>query len=165
MNDKQLARVNISVEVDHGDSKAKTTLPMRLLVLAKLSNDNNSSTLTKRCKVNFTKRNFNTNMKAISPTVSFTATNTLSKKCDDLPVSLAFKHMKDFHPEAIVNNVPELKRLHEMRKNLKNVKNHLLNNPNLRTYLETLYQSSEQRTQLTQEIKQLSSSQYNQEVL
>ena len=79
--------------------------------------------------------------------------NVISKTSDTLPIHLYFEHINDFSPEAIVCNVPELNRLFLLRKNIKNLKANILNNPALRNSLETIYQDKERISSLKAELK------------
>ena len=67
-------------------------------------------------------------------------------------VNLDFKSMRDFHPEQIAQNVPELRALLAMRNLLRDLKSNLLDDSAFRRELETILRgenlSAELRTRL-----------------
>ncbi len=60
-------------------------------------------------------------MRNIAPAVSMRVPNMLEDTGTDLPVTLHFEKMSDFEPAAIVEQVPELKRLLEIRNILRDL--------------------------------------------
>ena len=74
------------------------------------------------------------------------------EKDSNLAVNLRFKHLSDFGPEAIVEQVPELKRLLDLRKALTALKGPLGNVPAFKRKMQALLNDNAQRERLTKEL-------------
>ncbi|MBI0151364.1 type VI secretion system contractile sheath small subunit, partial [Bifidobacterium sp. M0353] len=74
----------------------------------------------------------------------------------EIPVNLEFKSMKDFHPEQIVQQVPELKSLLAMRNLLRDLKSNILDNAVLRKELEKILQDKNLSDELRKELEAIS---------
>ena len=84
-------------------------------------------------------------------------TNKLSgKDNDELNVDLSFDSLNDFSPDSIVNKVPELKKLLELREALTAVKGPLGNVPAFRARLTELLENDESREKLLEELNLVS---------
>jgi type VI secretion system protein ImpB len=71
---------------------------------------------------------------------------------DNLPVSLKFESLRDFEPDAIVEKVPELKEIIELRNALKALKGPLGNVPDFRKKLQALVSDEGMRSKLLAEL-------------
>ena len=69
-----------------------------------------------------------------------------------MTVSLKIKEMKDFTPDAIVDQVPELRELIALRDALKALKGPLGNIPDFRKKLQEIIQNDETRAKLLAEL-------------
>ena len=69
-----------------------------------------------------------------------------------LSINLKFKKLSDFGPDAIVEQVPELRQLMELRKALTALKGPLGNVPAFRRKIQSLLQDEATRTQLLSEL-------------
>jgi type VI secretion system protein ImpB len=67
-------------------------------------------------------------------------------------VKLEFKTLADFNPEGVVNQVPELKKLLELRNALAALKGPLGNTPAFRKKIQQLLGDETQRTKLMAEL-------------
>ena len=61
--------------------------------------------------------------------------------------------MKDFRPESIVEQVPQLKKVMDLRNALLSLKGPLGNIPSLRKKIQAIVEDEGKRKQLAQEIK------------
>ena len=86
--------------------------------------------------------NFNEVLENISPRLDLTVPDTL-KGDSGLKIELNFKNFADFHPEAIVDQVPRLKKLLEARQQLRDLLAKLDGNDELDDLLERVVQNSE----------------------
>jgi type VI secretion system protein ImpB len=100
------------------------------------------------------KDNFDDVLKAQNVKVDITVPNKLSKgeEEEEMGVSLNFESMKDFSPEAIVKNSPELNKLLELREALGTLKGPLSNIPAFRKKLQELVKDDAAREKLLKEI-------------
>ena len=67
-------------------------------------------------------------------------------------VSLKFESMKDFNPESIAKNTPELNRLLELRESLTALKGPLSNIPEFRKKIQELIKDDKTRELLLKEL-------------
>jgi len=85
--------------------------------------------------------------------VSLNVADKLSGEANaELPVKLEFKSMRDFEPEGIVAQVPELKRLLELRDALTALKGPMSSRRGFRKLLEGLLSDDAGRERLMKEL-------------
>lgn len=146
-------RVNIVYRPATGEAKEEVELPLKLLVLGDFTGQPEDQPLEKREPVEIDKDNFNSVLKAHGIGLNLIVPNKLSGKPDeDLKVKLNIESMKDLEPEAIANQVPELKRLLELREALKSLKGPMSNIPEFRKKIQELIKDENTRNQLLKEI-------------
>jgi type VI secretion system protein ImpB len=122
-------------------------------VMGDFTGSQDNRPLEKREPVNVDKDNFNEVLKAQKIALNFSVPNRLTaEQCDELRVSLKAETMKDFAPEAIVEQVPELKRLLELREALRALKGPLSNVPEFRKKIQALIKDDDARQRLLAEI-------------
>ena len=109
--------------------------------------------LEERKPINIDKDNFNDVMKAMNLKVSFGAKNVLVKEEGaEVPVTLQFKHVNDFGPEAVVQQVPELNKLLQLRNALLALKGPLGNVPGFRKKIMDIMADDAARDKLLKEL-------------
>jgi type VI secretion system protein ImpB len=84
--------------------------------------------------------------------VTIAVPNKLSEEGGDMPVSLKLQTLQDFTPEGIVNQIPELKQLLELRAALTALKGPLGNSGAFRKKIQNLLGDEAQRTRLINEL-------------
>ena len=123
-------RVNIVYRPATGDAQEEVELPLKLLVIGDFTGRTDDRMLEDREPINIDKDNFNDVLKGQQLGVSITVPNKLSENPEDeMAVNLRFDSLKDFGPEAIAEQTPELKKLLELRKALGSLKGPLSNIP------------------------------------
>jgi type VI secretion system protein ImpB len=65
-----------------------------------------------------------------------------------MPVKLSFQSMKDFEPDAVATQVPELAQLLKLRESLKALKGPLSNIPDFRKKVQEVVKDDAARAQL-----------------
>ncbi len=73
-----------------------------------------------------------------SPSVNLSVENTLAGDGSEDNVSLSFRSMKDFEPEQVARQIPQLKAMLAMRNLLRDLKANLLDNQAFRKELEKI---------------------------
>lgn len=151
-NEVPKARVNIKLDLHTGGAQKKVELPLKLMVMGDYSNGKESRPLSERSKVNINKNNFDSVLAEFSPSLKLAVENTLVGDNSETSVELNFQSMKDFEPEQIARQVPELRALLAMRNLLRDLKSNLLDNATFRQELERILKddalSNELRTEL-----------------
>ncbi|MFW6271572.1 MAG: type VI secretion system contractile sheath small subunit [Desulfosalsimonas sp.] len=146
-------RVNIVYKSSTGDAEQDVELPLKQLVLGEFTDKFSDLRLEDRKATSINKDNFNDVLSAYEVSAEMTVENKLADDPDaEMKISLDFKTMRDFEPEAIANKVPELKKLIELRNALLALKGPLSNIPEFRKKIQQLIEDDSQRKQLFAEL-------------
>ena len=111
------SRVNISIS-DRLRGGAEPELPFRMLVMGDYTLKDDDSPIDERKVHNISKSNFDSVMQSFNLSLDFSVKDKLTGT-GETPVSLKFGNLKDFRPEAIAQQVPELQKLLELRNAMK----------------------------------------------
>ena len=132
-------RINIVYKPATGNAQAEIELPLKLMVLGDFTGRADSTPLEERKSINIDKDNFNDVMRAHNLAVDINVKNTLTGvEGDQMGTSLKFGTLKDFEPEAVANQVPELKNMLELRAALVGLRSPLGNVPAFKKKLEKI---------------------------
>ena len=101
---------------------------------------------------NVDKDNFDTVMKRVGPELSLKVDNVLVNDDSQIEASLKFSSMKDFEPEAIVEQVEPLKKLVETRNQLKVLLSKADRSRDLEKLLKEVLQSADTINALSDEL-------------
>ncbi|MGH7987402.1 MAG: type VI secretion system contractile sheath small subunit [Candidatus Binataceae bacterium] len=148
-------RVNIVYRPATGDAKEEVELPLKLLVIGDFNLKPDQTAVEDRKPVNIDKDNFNEVLKAQKLTLDLAVPNQLDKKADAnaaIAVKLSFDSIRDFEPDAIVDKVPELKKIIDLREALKALKGPLSNIPEFRRKVQDLVKDEGVRQRLLAEL-------------
>ena len=146
-------RINIVYRPATGDVKEDVELPLKMLVMGDFTGKPDDRALEKRDPINIDKDNFNEVLKAHGLGFNLTVPHRLSGKQDEeTTVKIHVKSIKDFDPESIVNQVPELKRLLELREAMRSLRVPLANVPEFRKKVQELVKDETTRKQLLKEM-------------
>ncbi|MIE71839.1 type VI secretion system contractile sheath small subunit [Salmonella enterica subsp. diarizonae] len=132
------ARINLKLDLHTGGAGKKTEIPLKLLVAGDFSNGQESAPLSEREKVDVNKNNLDAIISEYSPKINLTVKNTLADDGSEDNISLAFRSMKDFTPEQVATQIPQLKAMLSMRNLLRDLKANLLDNQTFRKELEKI---------------------------
>lgn len=149
------ARINLRLSLHTGGAQKKVELPLKLLVTGDFSNGEERRPLSERDKVNINKNNLNSVLAEFSPAVNLTVENTLAGDGSEENIKLSFKDMKDFEPEQVARQIPQLKAMLAMRSLLRDLKANLLDNTMFRRELETILRDPALSNELRSEIAAL----------
>ena len=142
-------RVQITYDVEIGGATEKKELPLVVGLLADLSGQPLVALpkLKSRRLIEIDRDNFNEVMTKIAPRLDLSVPDTLKGE-GNLKVELNFTEFDHFHPESLVNQVPRLAKLLEVRQQLRDLLGKLDGNDELDALLENIVQN-------TQELKAL----------
>lgn len=145
-------RVNIVYKSAMGNQEKTVELPLKQLVLGTFSGDDGKR-LEERESITIDKDNFNDVLGAHNVNVDLKVQDTLSNEHgSEMNVSLLFKSMKDFGPEAVAGQIPELSKLMQLREALMALKGPLSNIPEFRKKIQNLIDDVSQRERLLAEL-------------
>lgn len=142
-------RVNIVYRPSQEDAREEVELPLKMLVLGDFTGGADGRPVELREPVNVDRDSFNDILKAHGVSVDLAVANRLSPESgEDLQVHLHIQSMDDFSPQAIIDQVPELKRLSELREALRALKGPLANIPEFRRKIQEVLGDPAQRQRL-----------------
>jgi type VI secretion system protein ImpB len=146
-------RVNISYKPAVGDANAQIELPLTVLVMGQFSSQPDDRVIEEREVVNVNKNNFDDVMSSMDLNVEFSVANKLSDTDgDDITININPQSLKDFTPDRLVETVPELKKVIELRNALKALKGPLGNVPKMRRTIQSMITDESQREKLIKEV-------------
>jgi len=146
-------RVNIVYKPATGDAKEEVELPLKVLVMGDFSLKDDPTPVEDRKAINVDKDNLGDVLEAQNVDLNINVKNTLSDEPDaQMSLNLDFKSFKDFEPDAIIQKVPELKQLLDLREALTALKGPLGNVPAFRKKIQDLIQDEGTRARLLSEL-------------
>ena len=154
-NEVPEARINLKLSLHTGGAQKKVELPLKLLAVGDFSNGKESRPLSEREKFNVNKSNFNSVLSEFNPVVNLTVQNTLAGEGSEESVKLSFSDMKDFEPERVARQIPQLRAMLAMRNLLRDLKSNLLDNSTFRKELENILKDPALSRELRDEMSAL----------
>ena len=129
-------------------------LPLKMLILGDYTQQADERLLEDRRPINVDKDNFNEVLAAHHLQLNMQVPNRLGKNdsTDELNIQLAIKNFRDFEPDRIAEQVPELKQLLELRQALVALKGPLGNVPSFRKKLQSIIKDKAALHQFYQEL-------------
>lgn len=145
-------RVNI-VYKPAGNATEDVELPLKILMLGDFTGKTDDTPVEDRKPINIDKDNFNDVLKEYRVGVDISVADKLTGEAGvEMPVSLKFQSMKDFTPEGVVAQVPELQKLLALRNALNALKGPLGNIPAFRKKIQSILEDVEAREKLLAEL-------------
>jgi type VI secretion system protein ImpB len=146
-------RVNIVYKPATGNAQEEVELPLKILMMGDYTGRPDSSPLEERKPINVDKDNFNDVMAKQGLTLNASVKDKLSEAPGgEMSVTLRFNSLADFGPEGLVNQVPELRKLLELRSALSALKGPLGNIPAFRKKIQGLLGDADARQKLMGEL-------------
>jgi type VI secretion system protein ImpB len=133
-------RVNVTFKPAAGGAQEEIELPLKLMVLGDFSQQPDERKVEDRQPIGIDKNNFDEVLAKQELSLTFGVANHLLDDAsdEDLGVQLRIHSMKDFNPASLVDQVPELKKLMELRDALVALKGPLGNAPAFRRAIESV---------------------------
>ncbi|EPD0320036.1 type VI secretion system contractile sheath small subunit [Campylobacter jejuni] len=146
-------RINITYKAKTNGQNEDVELPLKLMVMANLKGKNETP-LEERVILQINKINFDQVMRKLNITTSFSVKNTLGTGAEELDVKLNIASMKDFSPDSLAKQIPELNKLLQLREALMALKGPMGNIPDFRKAVLEALKNEKTKEKLLLEIKQ-----------
>lgn len=147
-------RINITFKPATGGAQEEIELPLKLLVLGDFTQRADERKVEDRKPVGIDKNNFDEVLAKQELGLTLSVPNRLQDESgsDELAISLKVNSMKDFNPANLVEQIPELKKLMELREALVSLKGPLGNAPAFRKAIEGVLADAESRNRVLNEL-------------
>ncbi|MEE1924010.1 type VI secretion system contractile sheath small subunit [Pseudomonas sp. 148P] len=147
-------RINVTYKPATGNAREETELPLKLMVLADFTQRKDERRIEDRKPISIDKHNFDDVLAKQEIQLTIAVPNRLQDEAteDELALQLRIQSMKDFHPDRLVEQVPELQKLMELRNALVALKGPLGNAPAFRKAIENALETPESRDRVLNEL-------------
>jgi type VI secretion system protein ImpB len=147
-------RVQISYDVETNGAMQKVELPFVVGVMADLSGQPKEALrpIKERKFTNIDRDNFNDVLAKSAPRLAMKAQNRLTGDDTKLAVELNFKHIDDFEPARVAEQVAPLRELMEMRHRLTQLLTKMEGNDKLESLLSDVLSNTEKAMALAKEM-------------
>jgi type VI secretion system protein ImpB len=148
-------RVQITYDVQVGDAMKTVELPFVVGVMADLSGQPKEALkpLKERKFVAIDRDNFNDVLAKQAPRLAMKVQNRLSEEDTKIAVELNFKHIDDFEPAKVAQQIGPLNKLLEMRTQLTQLLSKMEGNDKLEALLADVLGNTEAAQKLVNELK------------
>lgn len=147
-------RINITFKPSTGGAQEEIELPLKLMVLGDFTQQVDERKVEDRKPVSIDKNNFDEVLANQSLGLILNVPNRLQDQDDtqELAIDLRINSMKDFNPVSLVDQVPEMKKLMELRDALMALKGPLGNAPAFRKAIESVLEDDDSRSKVLGEL-------------
>ncbi|SQC36475.1 VC_A0107 family type VI secretion protein [Helicobacter fennelliae] len=147
-------RINITYKAKTNGQEADVELPLKLMVMTNLTGGADKLPLEEREILQVNKVNFSQVMQKLDISSKFSVKNTLGTGAEELSINLKISSMKDFSPDSIAKQIPELNKLMQLREALVALKGPMGNIPDFRKAVLTALKDKKTKEKLLLEIKE-----------
>lgn len=116
------SRIHITYDIEENGSTIKKSLPFSIGIVGDLTGNAspyNQTSIEDRAFIPVNQHSINSVMKQLSPRLTFNIEFENHGEKKVLPINLDFNSLDDFKPTSIIQQVPLLKRLWQLRQQLK----------------------------------------------
>lgn len=146
-------RVSITYDVETNGAVETKELPFVVGVIGDFSaHKDDREEVEDRTFYQIDKDNFDTVLKRVGPELKLKVDNTLADDDSQFEAALTFQSMKDFEPDALIEQVEPLKKLAETRQQLKTLLSKADRSRDLEKLLKEVLQSADQINALSKEL-------------
>ena len=147
-------RINVTFKPATGNAQEEIELPLKLMVLGDFTQRADDRKIEERKPISIDKNSFDDVLAKQELSLSLGVPNRLNDEAldEDLAVQLKINSMKDFNPASLVEQVPELKKLMELRDALVALKGPLGNAPAFRKAIESVLSDGDSRERVLGEL-------------
>ena len=154
LNRVRKPRVHITYDVETEGAAIERELPFIVGVMGDFAGDPTEplKPLAERKFTQIDRDNFNDVMARVAPGLNMKVENTLAGDGSEMGVNLKFRHMDDFEPAKVAEQVPALKALMETRAKLRDLMSKVDNSEKLEELLDEVLQDEAKLKQLSDQL-------------
>jgi type VI secretion system protein ImpB len=147
-------RINVTFKPATGGAQEEIELPLKLLAIGDYTQRTDERKVEERKPISVDKMTFDEVLSKQELSLTLSVPNRLQegRDTDELAMKLQINSMKDFNPASLVEQVPELKKLMELRDALVALKGPLGNAPAFRKAIEGVLADDESRGRVLGEL-------------
>lgn len=147
-------RINVTFKPATGGAQEEIELPLKLLAIGDYTHRRDERNVEDRKPISIDKLTFDEVLAKQELQLTLNVPNRLKDEHDteELAIQLRINSMKDFNPASLVGQVPELKKLMELRDALMALKGPLGNAPAFRKAIESVLADDESRGRVLSEL-------------
>lgn len=147
-------RINVTFKPATGGAQEEVELPLKVMVIGDFLHRFDERSLDDRKPVSINKSNFADVMAKQNLSIEAAVPNKLldTEEESDISMKLSFNSMRDFEPEGVASQVPEVNKLMALREALVSLKGPLGNIPAFRKAIEEVLSDDRQRDAVMQEL-------------
>ncbi|MDP9783062.1 type VI secretion system contractile sheath small subunit [Pseudomonas fluorescens] len=147
-------RINITFKPATGGSQEEIELPLKLLAIGDYTHRRDERKIEDRKPIGIDKMSFDEVLAKQELDLTLSVPNRLQEGSEtrELAVQLRVNSMKDFNPASLVEQVPELSKLMELRGALVALKGPLGNAPAFRKAIESVLANDDSRRRVLDEL-------------
>ena len=147
-------RINVTFKPATGGTQEEIELPLKLLAVGDYTHRRDERKLEDRKPIGIDKMTFNEVLAKQELNLSLSVPNRLQDAHgnEELAVQLRMHSMKDFNPASLVEQVPQLQQLMELRHALVALKGPLGNAPAFRKAIESVLADDSSRSRVLDEL-------------
>ncbi|WP_434607374.1 type VI secretion system contractile sheath small subunit [Pseudomonas sp. R1-7] len=147
-------RINVTFKPATGGAQEEIELPLKLMAIGDYTHRKDERKVEDRKPISIDKMTFDEVLAKQELNLVLSVPNRLLEEGDteELAVQLRVNAMKDFNPASLVEQVPELKKLMELREALVALKGPLGNAPAFRRAIEDVLADAQSRDRILDEL-------------
>ncbi len=147
-------RINVTFKPAAGGALEEIELPMKVMVVGDFLQRHDPRNLIDRKPVSINKNNFEEVLSKQELSLQIAVPDRLRDNASDsdISVTLNFKGMRDFEPAGIAEQVPEMRKLLQLRDALVSLKGPMGNIPAFRKVIEDVLADDRQRGMIMKEL-------------
>lgn len=146
-------RINIKYRTATDGQEPTGELPLRMLIVGDFTMKPEEDLVEDRKSVSVDKNSFAKVLREKNLSLEMMVPNKMTSDGSDMmDVTLKFEEMSDFEPDSIVQQIPELKKLLELREQLMALRSKVANEPKFRRRIQELLTDDSQRSRFMDEL-------------